>query len=77
MYKQGKRYRHEKGDDNRRRHQSQAIEETYKDAQKKTTNNHSSEEQANTSRRGEGCEERFGDLDVKLLSQLECSFSIR
>jgi hypothetical protein len=45
VHKQGKRYRHEKGDDNRRRHQYQAIEETYKDAQKKTTNSHSSEEQ--------------------------------
>jgi hypothetical protein len=43
--KQSRPYRNEKGDDNRRKHQYQAIEETYKDAQKKTTNSHSSEEQ--------------------------------
>ena len=61
VHKQGRRYRHEKGDDNRRRHQYQAIEETYKETQKKATNSHSSEEQTNTSRRGEGCDERYDD----------------
>jgi hypothetical protein len=36
-------------------------DQTYKETQKKSTNSHSSEEQTNTSRRGEGCEERYDD----------------
>ena len=61
VHKQSRPYRNEKVVDNLHRHQYEAIEETYKETQKKATNSHSSEEQTNTSRRGEGCEERYDD----------------